>query len=56
VPTLSILEQRVPCTYRCIFHTLGAILYQPGEGDIDQPIDFARRKFSIAEKNYTTVE
>jgi hypothetical protein len=35
---------------------LGAILSQPGEGDIDNPIDFASRKVSIAEKNYTTTE
>jgi hypothetical protein len=34
----------------------GAILSQPGEGDIDQPIYFARRKLSIVEKNYTTTE
>jgi hypothetical protein len=35
---------------------LGAVLSQPGEGDIDHPIYFARRKLSIEEKNYTTTE
>jgi hypothetical protein len=35
---------------------LGAVLSQPGEGDIDHPIYFASRKLSIAEKNYTTTE
>jgi hypothetical protein len=36
--------------------SLGAVLSQPGEGDIDHPIAFAIRNFSIAEKNYTTTE
>jgi hypothetical protein len=35
---------------------LGTILSQPREGYIDHPIYFARRKLSIAEKNYTTME
>lgn len=35
---------------------LGAVLSQPGEGDIDHPIAFASRKLSIAETNYTTIE
>ena len=35
---------------------LGAILSQPGEGDIDHPIAFASRNLSITEKNYTTTE
>jgi hypothetical protein len=35
---------------------LGVILSQPGEGDIDHPINFASRNFSIAKKNYTTKE
>jgi hypothetical protein len=35
---------------------LGAVLSQPREGDIDHPIVFASRKFSIVEKNYTTTE
>ena len=29
---------------------------QPGEGEIDHPIDFSCTKLSIAEKNYTTTE
>jgi hypothetical protein len=33
---------------------LGTILYDPGEGELYHPIVFARRKFSIAKKNYTT--
>jgi hypothetical protein len=53
---LSILEQRVPCTCRCIIHSIGHILSQPGEGDIDHPISFESRKLSITEKNYTTTE
>ena len=35
---------------------LGIVLTQPGEGAIDHSIAFARRKLSIAEKNYTTTE
>ena len=35
---------------------LGAILSQPGEGDIDHHIAFASRKLSKMEKNYTTTE
>jgi hypothetical protein len=35
---------------------LGAVLEQPGEGDIDHTLDFASRKLSIAEINYTTTE
>jgi hypothetical protein len=35
---------------------LGAILAQPGPGDLDHPIAFARRKFSESKKNYNTTE
>jgi hypothetical protein len=35
---------------------LGAVLAQPGEGDIDHPIYFASRKLSESEKNYNTTE
>ena len=35
---------------------LGVVLAQSGEGNIDHPIAFASRKFSTAEKNYTTIE
>jgi hypothetical protein len=35
---------------------LGAVLAQPGEGDIDHPLSFASRKISTAEFNYTTTE
>jgi hypothetical protein len=35
---------------------LGAILAQPGDGAMDHPIYFARRKLSQAERNYTTTE
>jgi hypothetical protein len=34
---------------------LGAILSQPGEGDIGHPIYFSSRKLSMEEKNYTTI-
>jgi hypothetical protein len=33
---------------------LGAVLAQPGEGDIDHPLEFSSRKLSTAEINYTT--
>jgi hypothetical protein len=33
---------------------LGEILIQPGEGDIDHPIEFASRKLSDSEQNYNT--
>jgi hypothetical protein len=35
---------------------LGAVLAQPGEGDIDHPLSFSDRKLSTAEVNYTTTE
>jgi hypothetical protein len=35
---------------------LGAVLAQPGEGEIDHPLDFASRNLCIAEINYTTTE
>jgi hypothetical protein len=35
---------------------LGAMLAQPGTGDIDHPLDFASRKISTTEINYTTTE
>jgi hypothetical protein len=35
---------------------LGVVMAQPGEGDIDHPLDFARRKLSTYEINYTTTE
>jgi hypothetical protein len=36
--------------------TVGAILPQPGEGNMDHPIYFSNRKLSQAERNYTTTE
>jgi hypothetical protein len=36
--------------------TLGAILAQPGAGDLDHPIAFASRKLSESEHNYNTTE
>jgi len=36
--------------------SLGALLAQLGEGDIDHPLDFSRRKLSTAEINYTTTD
>ena len=36
--------------------TLGIVLTQPGEGDIDHPIAYSSRKLSTVEKNYTTTE
>ena len=36
--------------------TLGVVLSHPGEGGIDHPIPFARRKFYIPEKKYTTIK
>lgn len=35
---------------------LGAVLTQPGEGDIGHPIAFVSRKLSKAKKNYSTTE
>jgi hypothetical protein len=35
---------------------LGAILAQPGAGDLDHPIAFTRRKLSDSEQNYNTTE
>jgi hypothetical protein len=35
---------------------LGALLAQPGEGDIDHPLAFSSRKLSTAEFNYTTTK
>jgi hypothetical protein len=36
--------------------TLGAILVQPGVGELDHPITFASRKLSKSEQNYNTTE
>jgi hypothetical protein len=36
--------------------SLGAILAQPGEGNMDHPIYFSSRNLSQAERNYTTTE
>jgi hypothetical protein len=36
--------------------TLGAILVQPGVGDLDHPIEFARKKLSYSEHNYNMTE
>ena len=38
------------------FVVLGVVLTQPGEGEIDHPIDFAIRKLLTTENNYTTTE
>jgi len=35
---------------------LGIILAQQGDGDIDHPIDFSRRKLSTTERNYNKIE
>ena len=35
---------------------IGIVLTQPREGALDHPIAFARRKLSMAEKNYTTTK
>jgi hypothetical protein len=35
---------------------LGAVLAQPGKGDIDHLLAFSSRKISTAEINYTTTE
>jgi hypothetical protein len=35
---------------------LGAILVQPGTGDLDHPIEFASIKFLDSEQNYNTTE
>jgi hypothetical protein len=36
--------------------SLGAVLAQPGERDIDHRLSFSRRKLSTTEVNYTTTE
>jgi hypothetical protein len=35
---------------------LGVVLTHPGEGDIDHPVPFARKKLLDSEKNYNTIE
>jgi hypothetical protein len=35
---------------------LGAVLAQPGAGDIDHPLAFSSGKLSTSEINYTTTE
>jgi len=35
---------------------IGIMLSQLGEGELDHPMNFAIRKLSIVEKNYTTTE
>jgi hypothetical protein len=36
--------------------TLGEIMVQPREGELNHPISFARRKFSESKKNYNTTK
>jgi hypothetical protein len=36
--------------------SLGEVLTQPGEGDIDNPIAFTSRKLSDSKHNYNTTE
>ena len=36
--------------------TLGIILAQPGDEELDHPIAFSSGKLSTTEKNYTTIE
>lgn len=36
--------------------TLGAVLAQQGEGEIDHPMAFSNRKLSTTKKNYTTTK
>jgi hypothetical protein len=48
------LEQGISRACRCIFHCMGDVLAQPGEGDIDHLLYFSSRKLSTAEINYTT--
>jgi hypothetical protein len=36
--------------------SLGVVLAQHGEGDIDHPLSFASRKLSTTEVNYNTTE
>ena len=35
---------------------LGVVLAQPGEGNLDHPIEYASRKLSFVERNYTMTE
>lgn len=35
---------------------LGAVLTKAGEGQMDHPIEFARKKLSKSEKNYSMIE
>jgi len=35
---------------------LGAVLAQPGEGEIDHPLEFSSRNLSKTKINYTTIE
>ena len=47
-------EFHVHVNASCI--TLGVVLAQSGEGNIDHPIAFASRKLSTTENNYTMIE
>ena len=35
---------------------LWVVLVHLGDGDLDHPIEYASRKLSFAERNYTTIE
>jgi hypothetical protein len=53
---ISILEEGVSCSCGCVICSFRHSVSSPGEGDIDHPIAFARRKLSTTEHNYTTTE
>ena len=37
-------------------HTMGAVLMQPDEQNIDHPVAFFSKKFSAHQRNYSTIE
>jgi hypothetical protein len=68
-PSLDILKEKMVTTPIWVFPywskefhvhvdassiALGVVLTHPGEGDIDHPIAFARRKLSYSDQNYNT--
>jgi hypothetical protein len=52
--SVSILGKKIHVHVYASAISLRGVLTWPGEGDIDHPIAFTRRKLSYSEKNYNT--